>query len=1087
MRRSEGETPVGDDTDYGHGTPVRGGAPDAYDELEPVDDDTDCGYVGGRDPDAYEPESATPVGDRASAVPEIPPGTPTETTRHRTHPLLGGGFPVTIRQPSVPFPLKPSPKPAPEPPPEPDLTPSTTTGRGQPDSPFHPWRCAGMTLLFVFFAMVLVLIHRSVKEKISVFCTDLNGQMSRLGLTRVRALADTGSVDDTVQIESEDGDVIGMATCRLSGEFAAWYIEMQRRDVLTSEPSPCPPFALSQAAVSITGPRALVLCSRESILFVAGKPVASNEYEIACVAGAWSLHPDLIHCLLRDVNDVAKTASKLLLKSSKRSKPRHKAGGFYERTLAVFNEIQQHFPSTSDVELLKQLQGDLSINLLSFESNAASSEPFIVSTGRGEVKSIITSVKNVEYGGVATVSFQSVFVEIPAKALKFIDEGAETLIVVNWFRKDLSMDLANAGIDTRSRSGEYGEADTQLSSVTHAVSVTLYSWKDDTAVMLGLRRLTRHRPIKLFLPFNDESIYDKISESSTVPVCRSMDAETRRFSENLRFLNMTATGVWCASTRLRASTVFYDAAWTDGKTEEVFAYVDFGWLSPRVMLANPIGPSVVFGSLIIFTTVFVSTFVKDRKTVRELEKNPPRKRRIKCGSKNVRENDFVWATVHSVSPKKLCRVFVFRFKNEHRWASLFCRTRRSRFTTSERVAVVCMHCATVLALCAVFHVYGASRSFDFISVGLAVAGCTFVQTSLVAFLFNNSRSDNQERLFREAKPRRKSFRQSLRGHKPHEALSTKREFIVVTNECFGEPKKVTTPMRIPRVDVPNLTARGVPERTTEGELSPCVLATPKKKTRRSFVDFFGAMDGYEENGTPSDERPREFSTCKRQKKRKTTCNVMEAMKQENFLVSSNSESQDTQESVDSPTTSTPPTGSHTTSPEYKRSPARSPAKGGNENNARVFREIRSFGLYYLDDDGDDGEECASSEDSIKKKLHCHNFANKLKRSLAEKLLCVDYHPAVTERTHLAYSYANWVKKAALGVTFIITLVMLFLTLVYSLQLSRRTAELETRPVLIDSPMFQWLSSVAVGIAADMFIFETLFVLMFSSISLCMFR
>eukprot|EP01083_Nonionella_stella_P217272 780182_1 len=106
---------------------------------------------------------------------------------------------------------------------------------------------------------------------------------------------------------------------------------------------------------------------------------------------------------------------------------------------------------------------------------------------------------------------------------------------------------------------------------------------------------------------------------------------------------MTATGVWCASTRLRARTVFYDAAWTDGKAEEEFVFVDFRWLAPRVMLANPIGPSVVLCSLTIVTIVFVSTFVKDRKTAREFEKNPPRKRRIKCGSKNVRENDFVWA------------------------------------------------------------------------------------------------------------------------------------------------------------------------------------------------------------------------------------------------------------------------------------------------------------------------------------------------------------------------------------------------------------------------------------------------------------
>eukprot|EP01083_Nonionella_stella_P268122 906160_1 len=276
MRRSEGETPVGDDTYYGHGTPVRGGSPDvAYDELEPVGDDTDYGQgtpVRGGAPDAY--DELEPVGGTApddaydhwtdrgfpdlSYKPE--PGSPAVATRPRIDTPYGGGYPgisststVTTRQSTDPLHPEKSPYPTLES--NSTLSTPTTTGSEPPDSSFHPWRCVGMTLFFLVLAIVSVWVHRFVKEQIDVFCTDLNGQMSRLGLTRVRALSDTGSVDDTVQIESEDGDVIGMATCRLSGEFAAWYIEMQRRDVLTPEPSTCPPFALSKAAVSITGPR----------------------------------------------------------------------------------------------------------------------------------------------------------------------------------------------------------------------------------------------------------------------------------------------------------------------------------------------------------------------------------------------------------------------------------------------------------------------------------------------------------------------------------------------------------------------------------------------------------------------------------------------------------------------------------------------------------------------------------------------------------------------------------------------------------------------------------------------------------------
>eukprot|EP01083_Nonionella_stella_P129768 393779_1 len=164
-------------------------------------------------------------------------------------------------------------------------------------------------------------------------------------------------------------------------------------------------------------------------------------------------------------------------------------------------------------------------------------------------------------------------------------------------------------------------------------------------------------------------------------------------SEDVEMVKFDSTGIWCATTRLGK---FFDVGWGDlvppftkltGKDLDNFTIEN--------LLKHRHGLYTTAAMYAFILVALIFAFIHDARMAwikRKLKEEAP---------KNVVLTILKDESKGAVS--KVSHIFTFRFKNEHKYASLVLRDRISYFKTAERVIVLTVYLTSVLASGAIFY------------------------------------------------------------------------------------------------------------------------------------------------------------------------------------------------------------------------------------------------------------------------------------------------------------------------------------------------------------------------------------------------
>eukprot|EP01083_Nonionella_stella_P168280 567674_1 len=666
---------------------------------------------------------------------------------------------------------------------------STTTG-GKSATPTSVGVTTRMLCVMCFAFLVYTIFHLATFDPRRVtHCVGLSQFLaSRPNSAYLRAATDNVSVWGHVSVvHSATGALLGEARCTQQGEeLPEWTIFLKTATI--SNFAACIPFTLHRGFVATDvinpgasrkgdhspsrkgdhspsvshGDDATVTCTPGTWLTVSGHRVDSGKIQSRCLDGHWSVPVSSIECELEDLSILKRSVAEIIRRQTENEDTKR-------GDVAVLTRVQLLTSPSTTSSSIRELEASMLVNVMQRSSN------IFVTTSNKDV-STQAQIVNPSKRNPTRISLDESDVVIPRNALRFGRWGSATrkLFVVNRFstiavKNSTAADPGDPGYIAaqwtqaaadRPEFRDFEAAAQALLPVTFPVSISVFDVDDNDIIKsFNLRGLDPCKPIEIFFPFRNNSTFSEISGTlnGPDPVCRSWNESSGRFVPDLKFLRLDATGVWCASTHLRAHSAFFDVCWAPRipSAEVVDKSADRGPTLTN-FAAYPKGPLAILALTAVSLALLYVARYNDKKAALAMEAKPTGKIRqngwLAYGNKVVRDNDFLWAILNDPIKSKFSRfaaIFGFHLANDHRWLAPFLHTRPSRLGYTERALVMIASGANALAFAAV------SRSTDvgvfrgpgqWMVAGAVAAISGVLHAALASYIFKNSRSAKQELL-----------------------------------------------------------------------------------------------------------------------------------------------------------------------------------------------------------------------------------------------------------------------------------------------------------------------------------------------------